>query len=222
MRYLRRISTRRLLAICGAVGLVAIASAAIALAATGGGPTPPPKPLPVAVHDALSAPGVAGISARVQFTDNLLPGSGVQGSDPLLTGGSGRLWASSDGKLRLELQSDSGRGDSQVVIDGRRFLVYSGDTRPCPSITKLSRGADLLIHEATFTEDLRAEAIARGHSTAAEAARTALEAGVKRLALTHISPRHQETPGVLLREACAVFPASVLPNDLDEIEVPLP
>ncbi|TMK71242.1 MAG: hypothetical protein E6G49_09945 [Actinobacteria bacterium] len=128
MRYLRRISTRRLLAICGAVGLVAIASAAIALAATGGGPTPPPKPLPVAVHDALSAPGVAGISARVQFTDNLLPGSGVQGSDPLLTGGSGRLWASSDGKLRLELQSDSGRGDSQVVIDGRRFLVYSGDT----------------------------------------------------------------------------------------------
>jgi outer membrane lipoprotein-sorting protein len=71
---------------------------------------------------------VQGISARVQFTNDLIASSSVQGSDPLLTGGSGRLWASPDGKLRLELQSDGGTGDSQFVIDGKRFLVYSGDT----------------------------------------------------------------------------------------------
>jgi hypothetical protein len=49
----------------------------------------------------------------------------VQGSDPLLTGGSGRLWATPDGDLRLELQSDSARGDSEIVVNGRHFLVYS-------------------------------------------------------------------------------------------------
>jgi hypothetical protein len=129
MSYLRRISTRRLLALCAGVLVVGVATAAIALAATGGGPTPPPKPLPNAVHDALAAPRVAGISARVEFTNHLLTSDSVQGSDPLLTGGSGRLWATPDGDLRLELQSDSGRGDSEIVVNGRHFLVYSGDTR---------------------------------------------------------------------------------------------
>lgn len=128
MSYLRRISTTRLLAICAGVVFAGVAMAALALAATGGGPTPPPKRLPAAIHDALSAPRVPGVTARIQFTNNLLAGSSVQGSDPLLTGGSGRLWASSDGKLRLELQSDGGSGDSEVVIDGRRLLVYAGDT----------------------------------------------------------------------------------------------
>jgi outer membrane lipoprotein-sorting protein len=128
MKFLRRISTRRLLALCAGVITAGIATAALALATTGGGPTPPPKPLPQAIHDALAAPPVQGISARIQFTNDLIASSSVQGSDPLLTGGSGRLWASPDGKLRLELQSDGGTGDSQVVIDGRRFLVYSGDT----------------------------------------------------------------------------------------------
>lgn len=103
-----------------------------------------------------------------------------------------------------------------------RVVVYSGDTRPCRSLTQLARGADLLIHEATFTEELRDEALARGHSTAAEAARTALEAGAKRLALTHLSPRHQEDPQAILREARAIFPASFVPGDLDEVEVPEP
>src|SRR5204862_44549 len=50
---------------------------------------------------------------------------------------------------------------------------------------------------------------------------TAVEAGVRRLALTHLSPRHQDTPAPLLREASAVFPGSFLPNDLDELEIPL-
>jgi hypothetical protein len=128
MSYLRRISTRRLLALCAGVLVVAVATAAIALAATSGGPTPPPKPLPKAVHDALAAPQVAGVSARIEFTNHLLTSDNVQGSDPLLTGGSGRLWATPDGQLRVELQSDSARGDSEVVVNGRRFLVYSGDS----------------------------------------------------------------------------------------------
>jgi outer membrane lipoprotein-sorting protein len=128
MRYLRRISTRRLLALCAATVGVGVGITALAMAASGGGPTPPPEPLPVAVHDALTAPTVQGVSARIQFTNHLISGSDVQGADPILSGASGRLWASSDGHLRLELQADSNSegatSDSQVLSDGHRAWVY--------------------------------------------------------------------------------------------------
>jgi outer membrane lipoprotein-sorting protein len=128
MRYLRRISTRRLIALCAATVAVGVGVTALAMAATGGGPTPPPEPLPVAVHDALSAPKVEGVSARIKFTNDLITGSDVQGADPLLTGASGRLWATSDGQLRIELQADSSAegatSDSQVISDGHRWFVY--------------------------------------------------------------------------------------------------
>src|SRR3954454_5616285 len=126
MSYLRHISTRRLLALLAATAAVLAGSAAaIALAAGGSGPTPPPKPLAQAVHDALAAPAVAGVTARVAFTNPLVDAASLQGSDPLLTGAKGRLWATGD-KLRLELQASSadGRaGDVQVLLDGDRLSV---------------------------------------------------------------------------------------------------
>jgi len=125
MRFLRRISTRRLLALCAAIVAVAAAGAAIALAAGGGAPTPLPKPLAQAIHDALGAPAVEGVTARIHFTNHLIDQSDLgEGADPLLTGAGGRLWASRDGKLRIELQSDGGGGDSQILVDGGRFSVY--------------------------------------------------------------------------------------------------
>ena len=102
---------------------------ALALAATGGGPTPPPKELSVAIHDALTAPKVEGVTARIHFTNQLINNSDVQGGSPILDGASGRLWASSDGHFRLELQADagtegSGTGDSQIVSDGHTVTAY--------------------------------------------------------------------------------------------------
>jgi hypothetical protein len=131
MTYLRRISTMRLLVIGAMLTLLAAATAAIALAATGGGPTPPPKPLDEAVHDALSASPPEGVTARVHFTDNLIGESVLEGSDPLLGGASGRLWAASDGQLRLELQADvskSSAGDLELLVDKSRFTVYDPGT----------------------------------------------------------------------------------------------
>ena len=94
MSYLRHISTRRLLALCAAVvAILAGSAAAIALASGGSGPTPPPKPLAQAVHDALAAPPVDGVTARISFTNHLIDSASLQGSDPLLTGAKGRLWA---------------------------------------------------------------------------------------------------------------------------------
>jgi outer membrane lipoprotein-sorting protein len=113
---LRRLPLSRLLLLCGAV-LIAGTSAAIATALGGGGPKPAPQPLAGAVHDALSAPPVQGVSARITFTDSLISTSSVQGSSPLISGAKGRLWASSDGRVRLELQSN--KGDLQLVYDGQ-------------------------------------------------------------------------------------------------------
>ncbi len=128
MKYLRSISTRRLIALCALTVTVGVAATALAMAATGGGPTPPAEPLPVAVHDALSAPKVEGVSARIHFTNDLITGSNVQGADPLLTGASGRFWATADGHLRIELQADSSAegatSDSQVVSDGHSWSVF--------------------------------------------------------------------------------------------------
>jgi outer membrane lipoprotein-sorting protein len=127
MRFLRTTSTARLLALVIGVTVVAAATAAIALAATsGGGSKPPAKPLAQAVHDALTAPQVNGVTARVKFVNHLVDSSAIPNSTPLLSGASGRLWASSDGKLRIELQSDT--GDVQVVSNGKSFLVYDGSS----------------------------------------------------------------------------------------------
>jgi len=128
---LRRISTRRLLLICALALAVVGGGTAVALAATSGsGETPPPKPLANAVEDALNAPEVPGISARIEFTNNLIDASSIQGADPILSGATGRLWASpaDGGKLRLELQAEEGAGggDSQLLVEGRRFQLYDG------------------------------------------------------------------------------------------------
>jgi outer membrane lipoprotein-sorting protein len=130
VRFLRRISTRRLLSLCAVTLAVVISVTAIAMATSGGGPKPQPKPLANAVHDALSAPAVPGISARIEFTNHLVDAASIEGSDPLLSGASGRLWASPEGggKLRLELQSQGGGGDSQVLISEHRFEIYDGSS----------------------------------------------------------------------------------------------
>ena len=123
LRFLRTASTRRLLAtIAGALAVIA-GGTAIAVAATGSGPVPKPQPLASAVHQALSAPKVSGISANISFTNNLIDSSDFTGqsTDPILQGASGRLWLSDDGRLRIELQSDN--GDAQVVVNHRSFWI---------------------------------------------------------------------------------------------------
>ena len=131
MAFLRRISTRQLLALAAALVAVAAGTTAIAIASGGGGPTPPPKPLDQAVHDALAAPPPEGVTARVHFTDSLIGESVLEGSDPILGGASGRLWATADGRLRLELQADVSKGsagDFQVLADEKNFMVYDPGT----------------------------------------------------------------------------------------------
>jgi ribonuclease Z len=100
---------------------------------------------------------------------------------------------------------------------GRR-IVFSGDTRPCPATLEASAGADLLVHEATFLDEDLVRARETGHSTAREAAELAGAAQVSLLALTHLSTRY--TGRQIRDEARASFEATVVPRDLDLIELP--
>jgi ribonuclease Z len=99
-------------------------------------------------------------------------------------------------------------------------VVFSGDTVPCDMVRVAADGADLLVHEATFTSEERERARETGHSTAAQAADLAREAGVELLALTHVSTRYA---GHEIRdEARAIFPRTEVPRDFDLIDVPFP
>jgi len=126
--YLRRASTRSLIIVIVAVCALAAGGAAIATAAAGGGPTPPPKPLDQAINDALSATPPAGVTADVQFTNNLFPSGGLLGQtgSALMAGASVRLWLTNDGHGRIELQSDA--GDVQIVWDPQTISVYDASS----------------------------------------------------------------------------------------------
>lgn len=108
----------------------------------------------------------------------------------------------------------------QVLGDARlgRKVVISADTAYSEHVVDAARGADVLVHEATFAEEERERARETLHSTAAEAAGVARAADVGLLALTHLSNRY--FGGEIEREAQEVFPNTVVPRDLDIIVVP--
>ena len=101
-----------------------------------------------------------------------------------------------------------------------RKIVFSGDTVPCEALAVAAHEADVLVHEATFSEEEADRARETFHSTARQAAELARGARARLLALTHISSRY--AGGEVRHEARAVFAATEAPRDFDTIEVPFP
>jgi len=123
------------------------------------------------------------------------------------------------------------RGESVTLPDGQtitpdkvlgaarpgRKVVIAGDGGPSETVIEAARGADVLVHEATFCEDERDRARETAHSTALEAAGVARAAEAQMLALTHLSNRY--FGGEVAREARMIFPNAIVPKDFDTIDV---
>ncbi|HWP32883.1 MAG TPA: ribonuclease Z [Solirubrobacterales bacterium] len=122
-------------------------------------------------------------------------------------------------------QVDGGDGPvrpEEVMGEPRagRTIAITGDTAPCRATVEAARGADLLVHDASFSEEEAQRAAETGHSTVGQAAAVAREAEAKVLALVHISSRYHV--GAVLDEAREVFAPSLAPKDFDVIEIPFP
>jgi ribonuclease Z len=99
-------------------------------------------------------------------------------------------------------------------------VVFSGDTGPSPLIAELARGADLLVHDATFSGLREAGTSAPDHSTPRDAGQVAARAGVRALALVHLPPETAGFEDAIREQASAVFDGEVLiPSDGDVIEL---
>lgn len=125
----------------------------------------------------------------------------------------------------VELDDGTVVEPDQVVGPPRpgRRLVYTGDTRPSDTVVEAARDADLLIHDATFTDERADRAAETAHATARQAGTIAERAGAKRLALTHISSRYTGDQPGHVREAEEAFDGTViLARDGREIDVPYP
>jgi ribonuclease Z len=111
---------------------------------------------------------------------------------------------------------------AEVMGDARpgRTIVITGDTAPCTATVEASRGAELLVHDASFSEEEAQRAADTGHSTVGQAAAVGREAGVKMLALVHISSRYHV--GHVLEEAREVYEPTVAPRDFDVVDIPFP
>jgi outer membrane lipoprotein-sorting protein len=206
VRFLRTLSTSRLVALIVAVVVVAAGVAAIAVAASGGsGPTPPSKPLADALHDSLAGPQPDGVTARIKFTNKLFPSGALMGQagSALMSGASGRLWATNDGRGRLELQSDA--GDVQVVWNQNQVSVYDASSNTVyratlPAQTDTSSGQSAVPSVAKITDFLTKLA---DHVTLSDAIPSNV-AGQKAYTV-RVSPKHD---GGLLGAAELAFDSS--------------
>ncbi len=137
------------------------------------------------------------------------------------------------GPVYSELQ----QGKTVKLSDGRSFdgkefcgptrkgesFVYCTDTVFSESAVSLSKNADLLVHESTFSKEDEKMAYEKLHSTTIMAAKTALLSNTKKLIITHLSPRYNNkssiTPMDLLKEAQKIFPNTYIAKDFLTAEI---
>ncbi|MEM3030531.1 MAG: ribonuclease Z [Candidatus Micrarchaeia archaeon] len=116
----------------------------------------------------------------------------------------GRMFTDLEKKGELTVKGKRVRYEEVTYPVKGKKIVYTGDTLACEEVVEAARDADILIHDATFSSDMKEEALEKKHATARDAAAAARRAGVRRLILTHISNRYDDAKP-LLDEAKAVF-----------------
>jgi len=122
----------------------------------------------------------------------------------------------------VEVEGKTLRSEDILEGGGVHTLVYTGDTRPCPTIVEAARGARVLIHEATYTADMAEEALERGHSASIHAGLVAREAGAELLVVFHYSPRYSgEGVRRIILEAAGVHGETIGAYDGMRLHIPL-
>jgi len=195
-------------------------------------------PYPVELRPLAQGDVVArdGYWIRAVGVDHRMPALGYVIEEPPRPGvfdvAAARALGVEPGPLYSELQSGravtsrEGREvrPEQVLGAARpgRKLALSGDTRPCESFIDAARGADLLVHDSTFSREEQARAVETRHSTAFEAGEVAAAAGARQLVLSHLSTRYDTRPHVLRGEAKRAFRGEItVAEDGLAIELPL-
>lgn len=90
--------------------------------------------------------------------------------------------------------------------------AYCSDTVYNPLVAEAVKGVDVVYHEATYTDGDAEKARQRGHSTAGEAAKIALEAGAKKLIIGHYSKSYADESGHIA-DARSIFPDTIAANE---------
>jgi ribonuclease Z len=134
----------------------------------------------------------------------------------------GPLWSKLQEGQKIKLPEGATVRPEEVIGPPRqgRKVVYTGDTRPFKLLEKFAFGADVLIHDSTLGDELIKRAREYGHSTVAQAAKTAKNALVKKLVLTHISQRYEDM-NKWLTQARKIFKNTIIAEDFMRIEIPL-
>ncbi len=99
-----------------------------------------------------------------------------------------------------------------------KSYAYCSDTAPMEGIPEWVKGVDCLYHEATYQDAMEDKAALRYHSTTAQAARCALQAGAGRLIVGHYSSRIVDFDAYL-KECTDIFPNTVAAQDGDIFEI---
>jgi len=119
-----------------------------------------------------------------------------------------------------------------VIINGRKItpemvsdppplpvsVSVSGDTAYFEQLIEFFKGTDVLIHESTFSKELKDKASEMLHSTSEEAATVALKSGAKLLVLYHFSERYKDIR-LLEEEAKRIFPNTVAAKDFTCVKI---
>ena len=133
-----------------------------------------------------------------------------------------RLWKElQEGKI-IEFKGKQINPVKEGIVGPKRIgrkITYSGDTAPSENLIELGRNSDILIHEATFSKELKQNAIDKKHSTSIDAANIAKKMNAGQLILTHISSRYQEDAIRLLEESKKIFNNTILAKDLMRIKI---
>lgn len=124
----------------------------------------------------------------------------------------GTMFAQLEEKGAIKVNGKKIKIQDVTTEEEGKIIVYATDSRPIKNTINVSREADILIHEATYADELEDYAEERGHSTSMEAAEIAKKAKAKMLILTHISARYRDTTE-LLNQAKRIFPNTVIAND---------